>query len=130
MTTDWSVISGINTIEIKWNVKINPLFWIKQTSTCRTELNYKPYLEKYKLLSPKERSFHQARLKDWSVCHFTITLVFNPATIDPGKSIHAFTGVVWAGCLDNFVCKLLQLLHNILCIDMFMYVSKSNFHAH
>ena len=77
---------------MKWKSNFNPLFWIKHTATCRTELNFEPYLEKYKLLSPKEKMFEQTDLKDWSVCYFTITLVFNPATLDQGKGIHAFTG--------------------------------------
>ena len=109
MTTDWSIIAERNRISITWKAKIKPEFWIKHTATCRTELNFEPYLEKHKLLSSKRNSFDQTRLKDWSVCYFTITLVFNPASLDPGKSIHAFTGVVWAGSFNNCISDLFQL---------------------
>ena len=105
MTTDWSIIPGRNMISIKWKSKVYPFFWIKQTTTCRTELIFEPYVEKYNLLSPKQESFDQTDLKDWSVCYFTITLVFNPASLDPGKSVRACTGMIWAGSFNNCMCK-------------------------
>ena len=56
--------------------------------------NYEPYFKSSNQLYPTTKTVFQKDLKHWSACDFTIILLFNPASLDPGKTIHAFTGEV------------------------------------
>ena len=50
-----------------------------------------PYTDKTHFLSPETHLFTLKDLKHWSVCNLTITTVYNPATLDVGKIIYAYT---------------------------------------
>ena len=79
---------------MKWKSKFIPPFGTKQKSSCWTRESRSPYYQSSFLLSPQAETFVQGYLKDWSACDITITLVFNPASLDPGKTLHVLTSEV------------------------------------
>ena len=56
--------------------------------------SHSPYYQSSFLLNPQADTFVQGDLKNWSACDITVTLVFNPASLDPGKTLHVFTSEV------------------------------------
>ena len=65
--------------------------WIKHTVSCRTARSFGPYLEEAKTLLPTATIIFLQNLTESSLCYVKITVVYNPVTLDPGKSINVFT---------------------------------------
>ena len=119
LTSFWSISAGSNWVLIKWKSTMNPPFWVKQSTSCRTMQSSEPYFVDAKILKPTVNSIVQNDLKEWSICNFSITAVYNPATLDQGKSIYVFTSetAVYSVLVEYFKhyhCKLYKLLHTII----------------
>ena len=110
LTTRWSMTAGNNWISIKWKSSITPKFWTKQESTCWTMESHLPYYRSSFRLSPQADTLVQSNHKHWSACDITITLIFNPASLDPGKTLHVLTSEALGHVIKRLVNSLKRLI--------------------
>ena len=81
----------INLIEVSWRPPKYEPYIYKLSSVCRTLWNGEQYVIQNESLASNSTSFRLSDLRPGSICSIALIAAYNPASLDQGIRIEAYT---------------------------------------